>query len=127
MKKQIIIFIIFFAVGFLAFKFAADYFNKKSTSQKPSIKGHWILESDHASSLTIKDSMLTYSYEGNTPREYDIFKYQVIENSNGDLGDIIKMYNSLDTLSYEILAKNDTLLNLMDLQYGRINTYILKK
>ena len=127
MKKQIIIFIIFFGVGFLAFKFAADYFNKKNTEQKPSIKGHWILESDHASSLTIKDSSLTYGYEGNTPREYDIFKYQVIENSNGDHGNIIKMHNSLDTLRYEILAKNDTLLNLMDLQYGSINTYILKK
>jgi hypothetical protein len=59
MKKQIIIFIIFFIVGFLAFKLAADYFKKNNST---SIKENWILESDVLSSLIVTDK--TFSYDG---------------------------------------------------------------
>jgi hypothetical protein len=124
MKKQIIIFIIFFAVGFLAFKFAADYFKKNNSI---SIEGNWVLETDPLSSLIITDKTLKFSYEGSESSSDNTYNYVINQKSEETSVNSIKIFNTKDTLRYEILAKNDTLLNLMDLQYGSINTYILKK
>mgnify|MGYP000365593286 CR=1 FL=1 len=56
MKKQIIIFIIFFIVGFLAFKLVADYFKKNNST---SIKENLIFKSDLSAVKTG-----TFSYVG---------------------------------------------------------------
>ena len=72
---------------------------------------------------------MTFKYGGNFSNDTDVYHYSLIEDTIGEESIIIiKMHNKIaDTLRYEIMGRNDTLLNLMDLQYGRINTFVLNK
>jgi hypothetical protein len=132
MKKQILLFIVFFGLGFIGFKvFFPKGTEEKITEEKPkpALKiGNWTLESDPYSTLDISENQLTFKYGGNFSNDTDVYHYSLIENTEGEESIIIKMHNKIaDTLRYEIIGRNDTLLNLMDLQYGRINTFVLKK
>ena len=126
MKKQILIFIIFFGLGYIGFK----VFFPQSTEEDSNLtlqNGTWTLSKDSYSTLDITENQLIFKYAGEFSNDTGVFNYTLVDGSKEDKGIIIKMYNKTDTLRYEIMGQNDTLLNLLDLNMGRINTYYLKK
>lgn len=134
MKKILtaVLLIFTFGLGFFGFTYLFSP-NQKETKveakKSPLVtlkNGTWVMEQDHLSSLTITDSTLTYAYEGALPTGSDHFKYTIIKSKIEEFRNTIRMVNPLDTLQYEILVHNDTLLSLMDYQNGVIDTYVLK-
>lgn len=117
-----------FAIGFFGFIFLASP-NEKENITKPQTTlktGTWILEKDSLSSLEITKEQLVFKYHNNSSKDL-VFNYLITDQTTKDDGIIIKAYNKTDTLQYQIMVQNDTLLNLLDLNFGTLNLYYIKK
>lgn len=125
MKKNILLFVSVFAIGFIGFKVFLTQVTQKNDTFKLK-KGTWVLEQDSLSSLEITEKRLVFKHEGSS-KANETYNYFVSEQTANDAGMILKIYNSTDTLRYEITSQNDTLLKVLDLNFGNINLYYKKK
>ena len=88
--------------------------------------GVWVLENDVHSSLLITDSTITFKYDERFSNDTigRAYYYNLIDSMDIKY---VKLSNKTENLLFEILTKNDSLLNFMDTEYGHILTYIPKQ
>lgn len=91
--------------------------------------GSWIHEQDSLAGIEIKDGQMIFFYKGEETLEDDIYDISFsksishLSDSSIRQTDFIELTNKQDTMKFEILGYNDSVLSLLSLPNGRIHIY----
>ena len=139
MRKNILILLIFFLglfkVGNLLYKWIKDNPNIEDNKETVSpsmllfnklnlLDGSWIHQEDSMSTIEIKYKKWVFLQDEKSGKD-DIYKYQITDSlpkyANTDLekGTFLILTTEIDTLEYEILTYNDSIMSLR--LFPRIN------
>ena len=138
MNKRLLIIAIALILGIAYFLYqmypfaegVVDDIPKNETTLKD---GRWVLEDDTNSGIEIKDGKWSFSYAGSETSEEDSYDITITDqlpeyaDTEARPGKFIILSNKRDTVNYEILNKNDSILSLMYFPNGSIHLYIPEK
>jgi len=89
--------------------------------------GVWVHEKDSLSVLTFKDSLCFFEYNSEIS-EGDMYTFNLTDElpkfiNEAEKSDFLVLTSKTDTMYYEILNHNDTILSLMHFPTGRFHLY----
>lgn len=135
MNKRInIALICFLSLGFLFLFYRISFVNEEvdTVENNPSFfkNGRWIHEQDSLAGIEIKNDQMIFFYKGEETLEDDIYEISFtksisnLSDSSTRKVDFIELTNQQDTMRFEVLGYDETVLSLLFHPTGRIHVYV---
>jgi hypothetical protein len=106
--------------------YSQQKFTRGQKRDLKSLQGEWINDKDSFATLTVSGQSWTFNYWNQQPStisEYEIVLKDSIFTADKTKRRMVLLLNSSDSLEYEVLGLNDSLLSLMQLPTGRLHLY----